>query len=275
MNPVSRDKAGKAHWDLTWRQTNLPPAINPCAPGLNNRVNREFHRYFTRAFAGMQTHRLDLLEVGCGTSVMLPYLARSFGFRAHGLDYSELGCRKAEEILAREGVPGEIFCADLFDPPAALHGRFDVVFSYGVAEHFEDTAACLRAFKRFIKPGGMIVTVIPNMLGLPGRLQAIIDPRVFDIHVPLSLAALADAHERAGFDQVHAEYFMSINLSAVNMESLRSRWFFEVVSRLRSWVSKAVWIIEDATSLPRPNRVTAPYLNCVGRLPLSREEGDR
>jgi SAM-dependent methyltransferase len=164
-------------------------------------------------------------------------------------------------------VPGEIHCGDFFDPPAAWRDRFDVVFSFGVVEHFQDTAACLEALRSFLKPGGMIVTVIPNMRGLPGLLQATLDRRVFDIHVPMSREMLAQAHERAGFVQVHAEYFLTINLSALNAECRRSSWYFGPLTRAQSWVSKAVWVVEDATGLDVPNRITSPYVNCIAHRP--------
>jgi 2-polyprenyl-3-methyl-5-hydroxy-6-metoxy-1,4-benzoquinol methylase len=45
---------------------------------------------------------------------------------------------------------------------------FDVVISFGLIEHFEDTDACLKAISQFIAPQGLLITFIPNMEGFPG-----------------------------------------------------------------------------------------------------------
>ena len=92
-----------------------------------------------------------------------------------GLDYSDIGCQKSRAILRNEGVEGQIFHGDMFDPPAHLKGKFDVVFSNGLVEHFEDTKKAVSACASFLKPGGMMVTLIPNLSGMLGPLQQILD----------------------------------------------------------------------------------------------------
>lgn len=55
-----------------------------------------------------------------------------------------------------------------FSPPASMLGKFDVVVTFGVVEHFIDTRACLDAMSQFLKPGGLLVTSIPNLAGWIG-----------------------------------------------------------------------------------------------------------
>lgn len=257
------DKAGKSHWDSAWLQAPLPPSIDPSAPGLNNYTNRAFHEYLCHAFSGMATRGKKLLEVGCGNSVLLPYLARQFGFQVHGLDYSDLGCAKARQILEREGVDGEIHCEDFFSPSTALIGRFDVVFSWGVAEHFESTTACLSAFARFLRPGGTMITIVPNLVGLVGHLQEALDRAVYAIHVPLDREALGEAHRQAGLQPLSCDYVMLFNLNVVNLEGKRGCRWYPAAVRLRSWVSKGVWMLESALPFGHPNRFTSPLVACI------------
>jgi 2-polyprenyl-3-methyl-5-hydroxy-6-metoxy-1,4-benzoquinol methylase len=47
---------------------------------------------------------------------------------------------------------------------------FDVVISFGLVEHFEDTDACLKAINKFLAPKGLLITFIPNMVGFTGFL---------------------------------------------------------------------------------------------------------
>src|SRR5690606_1159234 len=120
LNSRAEDKAGKHHWDDAWSQTDLPPAIDPRARGLNHYLDRATHAWFRSVLGSTDWRGRRLLEIGCGNSVLLPYLAREFGFEPTGLDYSELGCKRARESLAREKIRGTIHCEDFFAPSAGL-----------------------------------------------------------------------------------------------------------------------------------------------------------
>ena len=89
---------------------------------------------------------MELLEVGCGNSIWLPYFAKQFGFLVSGLDYSEEGCRTSREMLAEAGVRGMIRCADVFARPDDMRNRYDVIVSVGVVEHFQEPSVCLGGF---------------------------------------------------------------------------------------------------------------------------------
>lgn len=267
LNSRAEDKAGKHHWDDAWSQTDLPPAIDPRARGLNHYLDRATHAWFRSVLGSTDWRGRRLLEVGCGNSVLLPYLAREFGFEPTGLDYSELGCKRARESLARERIRGTIHCEDFFAPSAGLRSQFDVVVSWGVAEHFQPTSRCLAAFAAFLKPGGSMITIVPNMTGPMGALQKAADPAVFGIHVPLDRQALAAAHVEAGLEVARSGYLMLFNLNVVNLEGRADRPWYRPAIRLRSWMSKAVWVVEPLLPFARPNRLTSPLVACVAVKP--------
>lgn len=263
------DKAGRQYWDNVWARAELPLAVNPFLPGLAHYIERKFDDYFRRALSERTTRAGRLLEIGAGRSPWLPYFARRFGLEVHGVDYSDVGCRQALAILERENVAGGVTCADLFSPPAELLEAFDVVVSMGVAEHFRDTAACISAFARFLRPGGLMITSIPNFAGTLGWLQKALNRPVFDVHVPLDRRALGSAHRAAGLDVVSCDYFLVANLSVVNLENLAGTRAHVALTRLGSWVSKAVWMTEGALpAVARPNRWTSPYVICLARKTL-------
>lgn len=267
---MSMDKAGKEFWDAAWATEDRPVSVDPLAQGAQSYVHRRFDSYFRKIFAGIETHEARLLEIGCARSLWLPYFAREFGFEVTGLDYSEAGCEQEREILARAEVKGEIICADFFAPPAELLGSFDVVVSFGVAEHFTDTAQCLKAFSRFLKPGGLMLTSIPNLTGLPGLLAKAINRPVYDVHVPIDARALRRAHALASLEVLDCGFFMSSNFGVLNLNGVRRRsvsWmvkkiFLAMLVRL----SRLVWLVEDhLTGEWEARRFTAPYVNCIAR----------
>lgn len=263
---AGEDKAGSSYWENAWSQASIPEPVNPRTPGLNNLVKRRFHERFTRVLEGLGADH-TLLEIGCAKSAWLPYFAREFGFRIAGLDYSPTGCKLAEETLHRAGVDGRIVCGDFLTPPPDMLEAYGVVFSYGVAEHFSDTTGCIRAFSRFLRPGGLMVTVVPNMYGMVGWLQRLVDRAVYDIHVPLDRVALEKAHREAGMNIECTEYFISIDLGVTNAERWRGTLFYRTFVRARSWITKGVWILESLTAAIPPNSFTSPYIICVARNP--------
>lgn len=259
---MNRNKPDKSYWDYVWETTPLPNSIRPYTRDIKWHVIREFHKYFRSIFSTMITRDKRLLEIGCARSVWLPYFAKEFGFEVYGIDYSEIGCKQAMQILSNERIKGEIVCADFFSAPGSMVKAFDVVVSFGVLEHFKDTVACIAAFSIFLKPGGLLITSVPNMLGLNGLLQKIINRPIFDIHVPLTVDSLIHANEINGLCIISCDYFLFMNLGALNIENLKSRLFYRV-AHLRSWINNVAWTFERAVPALKPNRRSSPYINCV------------
>lgn len=256
-----KDKAGRQHWDQLWSSAPLPPPIDLRRTGLDYHVNRTIFRTLQRALDGRETHGATLLEVGCGQSAWLPVLAEEFGFDVSGLDYSDLGCEKARQLLQRARTPARIVCANLFSPPPDLTAAFDVVVSFGVVEHFDDTVAALSALTRFLRAGGRIITLIPNLRGIYGLLQRAVNRPVYDMHVPLSRDELVRAHTAAGLSVRWSSYVLGANLCALNIENLRQRpRLYAAGDRWRWRASKACWLIESVLPLDITNRWTSPYV---------------
>jgi 2-polyprenyl-3-methyl-5-hydroxy-6-metoxy-1,4-benzoquinol methylase len=261
------DRAGPEFWDHWWEKSRLPAPLDPHRPGLKNYPLRKFHQYFERLFKGYATDTMELLEVGCAQSVYLPYFAKHFGFKVSGIDRSEMGCERSRALLEREGVKGDVTCADFFSAPGQLIGRFDFVISFGVVEHFEPTAEAVRALARLLKPEGRMITSVPNLTGVLGGIQKLLDRDLYDVHVPLSCESLASAHREAGLEIESCLYFLPISLEVLNPESWPRRLPYWFTIRSLGAVSRAVWFADDHLVRLPPNRWTSPYVNCVARKP--------
>ena len=268
---TNEDRAGKEYWEATWGESSLPPPFDPSAPGLSNFYARGLHKYFSEIFGGRRTENSQLLEIGCGNSALLPYFSQQFGFCVSGLDYSPSGCHAANRMLERENVPGKIYLGDLAQPPEELLGSFDVTFSAGVVEHFNDTAQCLYRCSRFLKPGGMLVTIIPNLKGLVGTLQKILNRTVYDIHIPLSQEDLTRAAQRAGLTVARSDYLVALSLNVVNVESWGNKFRYKCYRGLGHVLSVGASLIEEKTAFIRPNAWSSPWICNVA---LRRDNGN-
>jgi 2-polyprenyl-3-methyl-5-hydroxy-6-metoxy-1,4-benzoquinol methylase len=260
------DKAGKSYWDSKWEYAYLPDTINPYRPDSDHYIDRMFHDFFRGVFAGKETENNRLLEIGCARSVWLPYFAKEFGFRVYGIDYSKTGCQQALQLLANEGVEGKIVCADFFSPPESMIEGFDVVVSFGVLEHFENTEGCIFAFSRYLKHKGMLIVNIPNMSGLIGRIQKFVNRNVFDIHVPLTPESIMEAHRMNGLEPVSCNYFLFANLGVLNFENLEGSPLYQWVLQTFCWLNRTIWFFEHLIPVA-PNRWSSPYINCVAIKP--------
>jgi cyclopropane fatty-acyl-phospholipid synthase-like methyltransferase len=262
------DKTSPGYWSGLWSASDLPPAID-----LRNTtyLNRKYHEIFGDLLA-LTVPGGALLEIGCACSVWLPHFAKEFGLSVSGIDYSEEGCDKARKILAREGVSAEIHFADALARNTELESRFDVVVSMGVAEHFTDTAHCLTAFARFLKPGGLLITSVPNMAGWIGAAQKLVNRRVYDTHVPLDREMLRTAAQQAGLTVIHCDYVGSSDFHVCNLwgvplhtwSGVMRRIFLKILMR----VSRVIWFLEGFIRL-RGGRRLAPAIVCAARTGFS------
>ena len=189
------DKAGTNYWDKNWSNADFPKPFNHQDESLDNYVNLKIHEYFKKTLGSKKS--FSVLEIGCANSIWPIYFHQYFNADVYGLDYSEIGCEKSRAILEYYKIPAKVYCADLFSPVPELHQKFDLVVSFGVVEHFEDTMNCLKSCAAFVKSGGLLLTLIPNIPSIIGLIQKHIDRAVYDVHVPLTKKMLIKAHKKA------------------------------------------------------------------------------
>jgi len=237
-----RDLAGQAFWRDFWNR--------PAGRSFSH-LSFSF-RTFSRLLFRYARRGTRACEVGCGASVWLPALAMR-GVEAWGIDYSEVGVEMARRQAAALGATVTVVHGDVFDDTSLGADAFDLVFSLGLLEHFDDSAPLARRFRDLCRPGGYVITLVPNFAGIWGSVQQAVDRRVYDAHRVYTPADLDRAHVEAGLRPVQpAQYFGGIGPLVVNYSAL--------LARLPSFVSKPmfgfVWTVQQTL--------------CWGMLPLPR-----
>jgi 2-polyprenyl-3-methyl-5-hydroxy-6-metoxy-1,4-benzoquinol methylase len=261
---IQKDKAGTDYWDDNWTKVEFPNEFDENNHSLDNYVNQNLHHFFKNLLKDKKN--LSVLEIGCANSIWPIYFHKYFNAKVYGLDYSDVGCETSRRLLNYYNVPGEIYCEDLFSPTSSLKQSFDLVVSFGVVEHFEDTAHCLKSCAEFVKPGGLLLTLIPNIPSINGFIQKLVDKDVYNVHVPITKKNLLDAHNNASLNLLHCDYFMSMNLSVVNSGAFSSNRFNKILRHLLSGTSKVFWKLEQfGIKIPK-NRWTSPYIISVANI---------
>ena len=178
------DSAGlteETYWDSYWSSVSLPAEITR-RPGrfYLNAILDVFDRFVPKSPG--QT----VLEVGGAPGQYLAYMHRAFGAEVHCLDYSAMGCSKAEENLALLNIPGCVHRVDLFDPDVSL-GPFDVVYSLGFIEHFSNLVPVVARHLALLKPGGLLILGAPNFLGVNRWFLSRLAPELLAKHNLLAM----------------------------------------------------------------------------------------
>jgi SAM-dependent methyltransferase len=96
------------------------------------------------------------------------------GATVTGVDFSAEAIAAAGALAARMGVPATFVHSDVYELPARLEGRFDVVFtSHGVLGWLPDLERWARVIAHFLAPGGIfsIVEAHPVALLFNDRLK--------------------------------------------------------------------------------------------------------
>jgi len=134
-------------------------------PGLGI-IKREILKHFG-TFEGLR-----FVELGAGIGKMSIFMD-ILGGQTTLIDFNETVIRKAREIQAFFRCKPEILMENALALPASLCGQYDVVMSFGLAEHFlrEERIAIFHSHQYLAKKHGMVVICVPNTLGICYRLS--------------------------------------------------------------------------------------------------------
>jgi 2-polyprenyl-3-methyl-5-hydroxy-6-metoxy-1,4-benzoquinol methylase len=257
-NPITTQE----YWERSWRLSDVPDPVDPGVDAPENRLHRALHARFVRALGNRCQPGARLIEIGCGGSRWLPYFHRTFGYTISGIDYSTSGIRLSQLILDKAQISATLVHADLFDPPSEMIEQFDVVTSFGVVEHFDQTSRAIAACARYLRPGGTMITEVPTLRGPYGLTYRLFWPDVYRVHVPQSRDGLAKAHADAGLHVTSCEYILGLPLVLTRPSSQTSplRRFAFGLSDAYSWLERR------GLGIP-PNGVTSPYALCTATKP--------
>lgn len=250
----------KSLWEGLYYSYERPTGMS--ISGFRNFCNRQIYE----CLAQIPLAGKEILEIGAGDSLWLPFLSKMYPSSLFtGLDYSELGCNMLRKRAQDQNVRLEVVHADFFNPPTALLNKFDVVISFGVVEHFDNLAEVLLAFKAFVKPGGLLFTLIPNMRGVMGWLTKKFNNEVFEAHNPHDLASFIKGHDQAGLEVVEAGYLCSTNFGMLSMSVQNARKATYEFYKLLTRISKVVWVFESHLFKLPSSAVLSPYIFCTSR----------
>ena len=174
------------HWDKAWLKSPRPRLPSSLLVGTLN---------LKRLLRAHVKPGARFLEIGCAPGKILVWVEKVLRAIVTGVDYSKSGFEVAQALFDALDAEGDLICEDIFSHPFKP-GSFDVVYSAGVIEHFDDPRKIVRIHVDLLKPGGKAVITVPNFGGLYGRLLGYCDPENLALHnlrimTPAALRQLA------------------------------------------------------------------------------------
>src|SRR5258707_3675211 len=110
-----------------------------------------------------------LLEAGCGSGSNLNFAGQ---VQLVGIDISEK--QLARNTVLREKIVGDV---QSYEFPL---DSFDAIICWDVLEHLSQPELALRQFAHAIKPGGLVILKLPNVLSLKGLVTKFL-PHTFHV----------------------------------------------------------------------------------------------
>ena len=164
--------ADQRYWDAYWRRVGLPLEItrSPQTSGSIVAILDVLETYLPRRPG------LSALEVGGRRASTSPGFRSRSGTPATFLTTRLVGCEKARRNFEALGIPLGLFEGDLFADSTESIGSFDLVYSLGLIEHFDDFGEAIRRHARLASSGGWVVVGCPNLRGINHVLMRALRP---------------------------------------------------------------------------------------------------
>ncbi len=128
----------------------------------------ELETDLVRRYLGPPPQKLEILEAGCGTGLLLSRL-QPYAARAVGVDLSR-GMLKLAKKRGLEVVQGSITALPFAD------ASFDVVYSFKVLAHIKDIEQGLAELGRVLRPGGTLCAEFYNAISLRHLIKRLKSP---------------------------------------------------------------------------------------------------
>jgi SAM-dependent methyltransferase len=151
------------YWEKYWEtRSEAAVEIKRTSQGLSvNSILDVFDKYLP------VNENFHALEIGGAPGQYLIYMHKKFRYHVHSLDYSKIGNEQTIKNLKAAGIEVNVYEKDLFVENFAQDlPKFDIVYSLGFIEHFENLNEVVKRHVDLLKPGGVLLLGVPNLRGI-------------------------------------------------------------------------------------------------------------
>jgi len=154
MSPVYNQKKIESLYESEYWEDreNETVKINSSVPQSKLREKELF--YWLKEYIKPDSH---ILEVGCGPGILLKYMRERLKANYYGLEPSGT----AVELVRRDHMTCYQSTLEKFDSEPNV---YDIIIASHVLEHFQNPDAAIEKIKYILKPNGLLLLEVPNIL---------------------------------------------------------------------------------------------------------------
>jgi SAM-dependent methyltransferase len=143
------------------------------------------------------------------------------------LDYSQIGNEQTQKNLKAVNINVKVYQKDLFvkDFSEGLP-KFDLVYSLGFIEHFENLNDVVRRHLELLKPGGILLLGVPNLGGIYKWFLKQTAPKHLSIHnlKTMNIATWQNFEKEFNLQPVFKSYIGGFEPLVMKKLEIRNVW---------------------------------------------------
>ncbi len=169
----------KKFWEDFWKHITLPQIVN------YNFNNDRAIANAIKKFIPRDHLKLKAVEIGCAPGKWLIFFNKELDYLIDGYEYIPLAAQRTVENIRLNDIPDTqflIYNKDFFK--TEIPTRYDIVFSLGFIEHFQNFDEIMKKQVSILKKGGYLILGVPNFRGVNYFIQKFIDSYLNDPILP-------------------------------------------------------------------------------------------
>ena len=258
-----------------WEAINSPVEVDE----KNSKQPNKYLRIFTKSYTSLllwdvvlpkfikHINTAKVIEVGSAPGKNLIKWHKLFGHIPFGVEYTEAGTEINRKLFVQNNLdPENIIKADFLseDFLNSNSEKYDVVYSMGFIEHFDNPALIVQNHLKILKKGGILFISIPNLKGLYNFTLKIFYPEILKIH-NLEIMEL-DTYKKLFDSQnnleiLHFGYVGTIDLNILQFRKFR--FMSKVAHYSQMFLNFFCKIFFGKSGFE--SRFASPYLVFIGR----------
>jgi 2-polyprenyl-3-methyl-5-hydroxy-6-metoxy-1,4-benzoquinol methylase len=212
---------------------------------------------------------LKAVEIGSAPGYSMISIHRLLGYDVYGIEYTEKGAELNRQLFAANNInPDNVFHVDFLSEEfhAKYAGFFDVVFSEGFIEHFDDVEHIIDLHLNLLTPGGTLFVRIPRFRGMNYLLMSFFHRENLDIHnlKIMERENFRKLFKRENLDVQYCDYLGTFNLNLFNTKPTSfKRYILRTCVYFQYLLNGLFWLILRKRGLE--SRLFSPYLLFIGK----------
>ncbi|MDN5205659.1 class I SAM-dependent methyltransferase [Fulvivirgaceae bacterium BMA10] len=174
-------RTSKQYWEDYWDDEQSAQMLGPIVRNPKDKQSEALYLPFDKFLSKMNFN--SILEIGGAPGRFTAYFGNRYNSKIGILDFSDIGLQEAQHFLQIHTKNRfELYKKDLFKDSLDDVPLYDIVYSLGFVEHFENLRLSVEKHLALAKPKGLVIIGVPVLLGINKWLASNLAPQNLATH---------------------------------------------------------------------------------------------